>query len=212
GRGERMRPLTDTLPKPLLEVNGRPLIQYHVENLVRSGVTSVVINHAVFGAQIERYLGEGGRFGATIRYSPEGDSLLDTGGGIFKALPLLGSEPFLVVNADIWTDFPFHTLPREPEGLGHLVLVQNPPHHPGGDFSLEGGRAVLEGGPRYTFSGIAVYHPGLFDGCQGGAFSVVPLLRNAITKHQITAEIYLGNWLDIGTPERLEALRKKTSK
>jgi len=211
GRGERMRPLTDTIPKPLLEVNDKPLIQYHIENLVRSGVTSIVINHALFGAQIEHYLGDGGRYGASISYSAEGDVPLETGGGIFKALPLLGPDPFIVVNADIWTDFPYHTLPPEPEYLGHLVLVPNPFHHQGGDFSLEGGRVVLEGGPRYTFSGIAVYHPGLFANCQGGAFSLVPLLRNAISKQQISAELYQGNWLDIGTPDRLEKLRKRVN-
>jgi len=212
GRGERMRPLTDSLPKPLLEIRDKPLIQYHIENLVRSGMTSIVINHALFGVQIERYLGDGSRFGAQISYSPEGDIPLETGGGIFKALPLLGSDPFIVVNADIWTDFPFHTLPAEPERLGHLVLVPNPSHHPGGDFSLEDGRAGVEGRPLYTYCGIAVYHPELFANCRGGAFSLVPLLRNAIIKQQITAELYRGDWLDIGTPERLETLRKKAYK
>jgi MurNAc alpha-1-phosphate uridylyltransferase len=208
GRGERMRPLTDRIPKVLLEVNGKPLIQYHVESLVRSGMTSIVINHARFGAQIERYLGDGGRFGAEINYSAEGDIPLETGGGIFHALPLLGTDPFVVVNADIWTDFPFHTLPSQPTHLAHLVLVPNPPHNPGGDFSLEGTQAGVSGTPFYTFSGIAVYRPELFAGCKRDAFPLAPLLRNAATRQQVTGELYNGDWLDIGTPERLEDLRK----
>ena len=209
GRGERMRPLTDTVPKPLLEINGKPLIQYHVESLVRSGVTSMIINHALFGSQIVRYLGDGGRFGAEIRYSAEGDVPLETGGGIFKAIPLLGSDPFLVVNADIWTDFPFHTLPSRPKYLAHLVLVQNPPHNPGGDFSLKGEQAGVDGTPRYTFSGIAVYRPELFANCKSGAFTLTPLLRKAAARQQVTGQIYDGDWQDIGTPERLESLRNR---
>ena len=209
GLGERMRPLTDTIPKPLLEVNGRPLIQYHIENLVSSGITSIVINHSRFGAQIERYLGDGGRFGADIIYSPEGDIPLDTGGGIFNALPLLGSDPFAVVNADLWTDFPFHSLPPQPKHLAHLVLVPNPPHNPGGDFSLTGAQTGVTGSPRYTFSGIAVYRPELFAGCKRGAFSLAPLLRNAAARQQATGELYSGDWMDIGTPERLDELRRK---
>jgi len=207
GRGERMRPLTDTVPKPLLEINGKPLIQYHVENLVRAGMTSIVINHARLGARIERYLGDGCRFGAEIAYSPEGDTPLETGGGIFKALPLLGTEPFAVVNADIWTDFPFHTLSSRPRHLAHIVLVANPPHNPGGDFSLEG-EIVGKGDTLYTFSGIAVYRPEMFTGCKGGAFSLVPLLRDTAASQQVTGELFNGKWMDIGTPERLEDLKK----
>ena len=209
GRGERMRPLTDSIPKPLLEVNGKPLIQYHVENLVRSGMTSIVINHARLGAQIERYLGDGSRFGADITYSPEGDLPLETGGGIFNALPLLGTDPFVVVNADIWTDFPFHTLPPQPTHLAHLVLVPNPPYNPGGDFSLAGTQAGVIGTPLYTFSGIAVYRPELFTGCKRGAFSLAPLLRIATARQQVTGELYDGDWMDIGTAERLDELRRK---
>ena len=207
GRGERMRPLTDTLPKPLLEINGKPLIQYHVENLVRAGMTSIVINHARLGAMIERYLGNGHRFGAEIIYSPEGDAPLETGGGIFKALPLLGTEPFAVVNADIWTDFPYRTLASRPGHLAHIVLVANPPHNADGDFSLEGER-VGAGDLFYTFSGIAVYRQDLFTGCKGGAFPVVPLLRDAVARQQVTGELYKGQWMDIGTPERLNNLKK----
>ena len=208
GRGERMRPLTDTVPKPLLAVNGKPLIQYLIERLVRSGMTSIVINHALFGMQIERCLGDGGRFGASISYSAEGAVPLETGGGIYKALPLLGPDPFLVVNADIWTDFPFHTLPSMPKYLAHLVLVQNPLHHPQGDFSLEEAQVGVNGTPRYTFSGIAVYRPELFRDCKGGAFPLAPLLRDAALKQQVTGELHHGNWVDIGTPKRLEELRK----
>ena len=209
GRGERMRPLTDNIPKPLLEINGKPLILYHVENLVRSGLTSIVVNHARLGAQLESYLGDGRRFGAEIIYSPEGDIPLETGGGIFNALPLLGKEPFVVVNADIWTDYLFHTLPSDPRRLAHIVLVPNPPHNPDGDFSLEGTQVGRAAHPRYTFSGIAVYRPEMFTGCKKGTFSLVPLLRDAAARQQVTGEVYNGVWLDIGTPERLEGLRKR---
>ena len=209
GHGERMRPLTDSIPKPLLEVNGKPLIQYHVENLVHSGMTSIIINHAHLGAQIEYYLGDGGRFGADITYSPEGDMPLETGGGIFNALSLLGTDSFVVVNADIWTDFPFHTLPHQPKFLAHLVLVPNPPHNPGGDFSLTGAQAGVTSAPFYTFSGIAVYRPELFASCKKGAFSLAPLLRSATARQQVTGELYSGDWMDVGTPERLEELRRK---
>jgi len=207
GRGERMRPLTDSVPKPLLEVHGKPLILYHVESLVRSGFTTIVINYARLGAQIERYLGDGRQFGTTITYSPEGDIPQETGGGIFKALPLLGADPFVVVNGDIWTDFPFHTLPSQPQRLAHIVLVPNPPHNPGGDFSLTAMQAGVSGNPLYTFSGIAVYRPELFAGCKRGPFSLAPLLRMAAADQQVTGELYKGKWLDIGTPERLESLR-----
>jgi N-acetyl-alpha-D-muramate 1-phosphate uridylyltransferase len=208
GRGERMRPLTDNIPKPLLEVNSKPLIQYHVESLARTGITTIVINHALFGMQIERCLGDGGRFGVNISYSPEGDTPLETGGGVFKALTLLGSNPFIVVNADIWTDFPYHTLPSAPGGLAHLVLVPNPPYHPDGDFSLKGSQVGMDGPPFYTFSGIAVYRPELFTDCLGGAFPLAPLLRTTAVKQEVTGELYDGNWMDIGSPERLEELRK----
>ena len=207
-----MRPLTDTVPKALLEVNGKPLIQYHVERLVRSGMTSIVINHALLGMQIERYLGDGSRFGASISYSAEGDVPLETGGGVYKALPHLGPDPFLAVNADIWTDFPFHSLPSMPKFLAHLVLVHNPQHHPHGDFSLEETQVGVNGTPRYTFSGIAIYRPELFAGCKGGAFPLAPLLRDAALKQQVTGELHHGDWVDIGTAKRLEELRKKLVK
>jgi MurNAc alpha-1-phosphate uridylyltransferase len=202
GRGERMRPLTDHTPKPLLPVGGKPLLQWHVEALVAAGVCDIVINHAWLGEQIEAALGSGDALGAKIRYSPEGEAL-ETGGGIFRALPLLGDEPFVVVNADIVTDYPFARLPSVPAGLAHLVLVPNPAHHPEGDFYLEHGRVEAEGAPRLTYSGIGVYHPNLFRGQQPGRFPLAPLLRRAMAAGQVSGEFYAGRWLDAGTPERL---------
>jgi N-acetyl-alpha-D-muramate 1-phosphate uridylyltransferase len=207
GRGNRMRPLTDRTPKPLLQVGGKPLIQYHVERLAAAGVREIAINHAHLGQQIEETLGDGARFGVSIRYSPEGEGLaLETGGGIFKALPLLGPEPFLVVNADIWTDCPFADLSLAEGDLAHLVLVENPPQHPQGDFALDGGRVQAEGPPRYTFSGIGVYRPGLFADCVPGAFPLAPLLRRAMDLGLVGGRLHRGHWYDIGTPERLAAL------
>jgi len=203
GRGERMRPLTDHTPKPLLPVGGKPLLQWHVEALVAAGVREIVINHAWLGGQIEAALGDGRALGAAIRYSPEGDNALETGGGIFQALPLLGDAPFVVVNADIVTDYPFARLPAAPAGLAHLVLVPNPDHHPQGDFYLEHGRVEAEGAPRFTYSGIGVYRPELFRGQQSGRFPLAPLLRRAMGMGQVSGEFYSGAWLDVGTPERL---------
>lgn len=203
GRGERMRPLTDQTPKPLLVVAGKPLIQWHVEALVRAGITEIVINHAWLGEKIETALGDGSRLGAQIVYSPEGEEGLETGGGVFHALSLLGDKPFLVINADVATDFDFRTLPQQISGLAHLVLVPNPPHNPGGDFLLNGKQLDDGPGERLTFSGIGVYHPHLFADCQAGTFPLAPLLRAAIVKNQVTAELYPGRWMDVGTHERL---------
>lgn len=203
GRGERMRPLTDHTPKPLLPVAGRPLIVWHLECLATSGFRDVVINHAWLGEQLPEYLGDGSRWGLRIRYSPEGEKGLETGGGIHRALPLLGDEPFLVINGDIWTDLDLSRLPSRPEGLAHLVLVPNPPHNPEGDFPLADGRAGGTG-PRYTFSGVGVYDPGLFAGCTPGAFPLAPLLRKAVTDGAVTTTLHTGLWFDIGTPQRLE--------
>jgi N-acetyl-alpha-D-muramate 1-phosphate uridylyltransferase len=202
GRGERMRPLTDRTPKPLLAVGGRALIEHHLEALARAGCSEVVINHAHLGEQIERALGNGARYGLRIRYSPEG-SALETGGGICHALPLLGERPFVVVNGDIWTRYAYGGLPRDPEGLAHLVLVDNPPHHPAGDFVLVDGAVCAAGGPRLTFSGIGVYRPELFGGCTPDAFPLAPLLRRAMAAGQVSGEHYRGPWIDVGTPERL---------
>ena len=208
GRGERMRPLTDTVPKPLLRIGGQTLIERHVHALARAGITELVINHAWLGDQIEKALGNGEAYGVSIRYSPEGDSSLETGGGIMNALPLLGSEPFLVVNADIWTDFPFDSLPPQPDGLAHLVMVENPQHHPDGDFSLSEGQLSESGPAMLTFSGMGVYRPELFTGCGPGAFPLGPLLRKYMDAGQVSGERYTGSWFDIGTPERLDAVNR----
>ena len=205
GRGERMRPLTDHTPKPLLQAGGRPLIVHHIEHLVAAGIPELVINHAHLGQRIEEALGDGARWGARIRYSAEGRAL-DTGGGIYKALPLLGPAPFMVVNGDVWSDIDFSRL-KLPEGmLAHLVLVDNPPHHPAGDFALADRRVLPDGPRRHTFSGVALYHPDLFRGCEGGAFPLVPLLRRAMEQGLVSGELHAGRWFDIGTPERLRAL------
>ena len=209
GRGERMRPLTDTTPKPLLKVKGRCLIEYHLENLVNAGFTQIVINHAYLGEQIEQTLGDGQRYGAQLQYSAEGNQALETGGGIFKALPLLGLAPFLVVNGDIWCDYPLAQLQTHHlTGLAHLILVDNPEHHPQGDFHLAQYRVYQSGTPSLTFSGIGIYHPDLFNHCQAGRFSVVPLLIKAMQNRQVTGEHYLGKWLDVGTPARLQQLEQ----
>jgi MurNAc alpha-1-phosphate uridylyltransferase len=207
GRGERMRPLTDKTPKPLLEVNNKPLIQHLIERLVNEGLTEMVINHGLMGEQIESFLEDGRQFGAGIQYSAENNKLLETGGGIYKALPLLGDEPFVVVNADVWTDYPFSQLLNEPVGLAHLVLVNNPPQHPQGDFALQGGQVTQEGKTRYTFSGIGVYRPELFVDCDEGPFLLTPLLCEVMTQGRVTGEHYAGIWIDVGTPERLRSLQ-----
>ncbi|MFK3800152.1 N-acetylmuramate alpha-1-phosphate uridylyltransferase MurU [Pseudomonas sp. NPDC088444] len=203
GKGERLRPLTLHTPKPLVRAGGVPLIEYHLHALKVAGFTEVVINHAWLGQQIETYLGDGQRLGLSIRYSSEGEPL-ETGGGIFRALPLLGDEPFLVVNGDIWTDCDFTALNAPINGLAHLVLVDNPLHHPSGDFALVGGEVRDDASlSRLTYSGIAVLHPQLFAGCSDGAFKLAPLLREAMAKGQVTGEHFTGRWVDVGTHERL---------
>ncbi len=208
GRGERMRPLTDTTPKPLLPVGEKRLIEYHLAALASAGFDEVVINHAHLGEQIEQVLGSGRRYGVTIHYSAEADAL-ETGGGIFRALPLLGDAPFLVVNGDVWCDYPFARL-REVKTTGaHLVLVPNPAQHPEGDFLLRDGVVSDAGdGGRYTFSGIGLYHPSLFAGCEPGPFPLAPLLRRAMAGGKVSGELFEGRWYDIGTPERLQQLDK----
>jgi len=209
GRGERMRPLTDTLPKPLLRVRGRPLIERHVDRLAAAGVDLIVINLAWLGATIRDYLGDGSRHGVSIRYSEESPQALETAGGIFRALPMLGADPFLVVNGDVLTDYPFAQLGLLEGCDAHLVMVPNPPHHPKGDFALERGLAVADGLPTFTFSGIAVYRPQFFAGCADGRFPLKPLLLRAMTAGRCSAELYLGRWEDVGTPARLEALNSE---
>ncbi len=207
GRGERMRPLTDEVPKPLLKVGGKSLIAWHLERLTAAGVRNVVINHAHLGGQIEAALGSGGQFGLSIRYSAEGEGrALETGGGVHHALPLLGSNPFLLVNGDVWCDVDFSGLLLMPGDLAHLVLVDNPDHHPDGDFRLVGDRIVDAPGARLTYTGIAVLAPALFDGCQAGPFPLAPLLRSAITAGQVSGYHHRGHWEDVGTPRRLQRL------
>jgi len=209
GRGERMRPLSDRVPKPLLPVAGKALIVHLIERLVRAGLRDLVVNYAHLGGQIADHLGDGGRFGAHIVYSPEPDGGLETGGGIHAALSLLDSDPFVVVNGDIWTDYPFARLPQAFDGLAHLVLVDNPPHHPQGDFCLRAGRVLAGDGPHLTFSGIGVYRRALFRGCTPGRFPLAPLLRAAMERGQVGGEYYGGRWRDVGTPARLERLERE---
>lgn len=204
GKGERMRPLTLHTPKPLIRVGGLPLIEYHLRALRAAGFEDVVINHAWLGQQIEDHLGNGQDAGLRIVYSAELEPL-ETGGGISRALPLLGDQPFAVVNGDIWTDYDFSTL-RLPHGaLAHLVLIDNPEHHPTGDFALIDGQVCDSAGAstRLTYSGIAVLHPHLFAGCPDGAFKLAPLLRAAMQNGQVTGEYFAGRWVDVGTRERL---------
>jgi len=208
GRGERMRPLTDIEPKPLLRVGGKRLIEYHLERLVGAGFREVVINTAWLGDMIEAALGDGERLGLAITYSHERPEALETGGGIFRALPLLGPGPFLLVNGDVWTDVDFAALRRDPPGesLAHLVLVKNPPQHARGDFRLENGWVAEGEGLRHTYSGIGIYRPEFFDGCSPGKFPILPLMRRAIAARELSGELHTGRWYDVGTVERLQAL------
>lgn len=207
GRGERMRPLTDQVPKPLLSVRGKPLIVYHLEKLQRLGVKQVVINLAWLGEQVRAALGDGARWGLQILYSDEGQQALETGGGILQALPLLGPQPFLVLNADVFTEFDFSALQLAPEALAQLVLVANPMHHPRGDFALINGRVQEQGGARWTYSGIGLYRPELFAGCSPGKFPLLPLLRRAIAGGRLYGQVFDGVWNDVGSVERLAALQ-----
>lgn len=206
GRGERMRPLTDVTPKPLLEVRGKPLIIYHIESLRRAGIKNIVINLAHLGDQIERKLGDGSSLGVSIEYSHELEGGLETGGGIYKALPLLGKDRFIVVNADVYTNYPFENLNKPLKGMAHLVLVDNPLQHVEGDFSLKDEVVSVEGNHKLTFAGIGVYSPELFKECKPGKFRLAPLLRETMQKEMITGEYYQGQWHDVGTPDRLNEL------
>lgn len=208
GRGERMRPLTDAKPKPLLEVGNKPLIVWHIERLARAGFRDIVINHAYLGEQIETSLGNGERWGLSIHYSAEGTAL-ETAGGIAYAMPLLGDEPFLVVNGDTFTDIDFAGLRHvlQPERLAHLVLVDNPVQHPAGDFFLDHGEVLPVGEPRLTFSGTAVYRPAFFrDIVRGQSAKLLPFLLLAIAEGKVSAMHHRGIWHDIGTPQRLYEL------
>jgi MurNAc alpha-1-phosphate uridylyltransferase len=205
GRGDRMRPLTDAIPKPLLKVKDKSLIEYHIEALRQAGIKELVINTGWLGEQLRSALGDGSRFDVSIEYSIEPESAYETGGGIFHALSRL-SDPFMVVNGDIWTDFDFSGLLHEPKKLAHLVLVDNPSQHPDGDFCIVDGLARAEGGHKLTFSGIGCYRKALFDGQQAGSFPLAPILRKFMPHDQVTAEHFAGVWNDVGTPERLEQL------
>ena len=206
GLGTRMRPLTDTTPKPLLKVGGIPLILWHIERLAHDDFTDIVINIAHLGYQIPEALGDGSEWGVNIIYSDEQEEgALESAGGIVKALPLLGDDPFLVLNGDIWTDYDYQANRKLPEGvLAHLVLVPNPEHNPEGDFALDGQKVVDN--KQYTFSGIGYYSPKLFEGVPYGKSALAPLLRAAMKEGKVTGELYEGEWLDIGTPDRLQLL------
>jgi MurNAc alpha-1-phosphate uridylyltransferase len=214
GRGERMRPLTDHTPKPLLLAGGKPLIAWHLERLAAAGFTDVVINHAHLGAMIEAVLGDGSQWGLRIRYSPEPPGALETAGGIANALPLLGDEPFLVVNGDIWCDWDFARARRLTATGAHLVMVANPAHHAGGDFSLDGGRITFARGEEtLTYAGIAVFSPSFFaDVPRGSVMKLYPLLAAAITAGTLTGERFDGRWVDVGTPQRLAELDAELTK
>lgn len=225
GRGQRMRPLTDQTPKPLLRVGGKPLIEWHLEKLARAGFRDVVVNHAWLGAQIEAHLADGSRWGLRIRHSAEPEAL-ETAGGIANALPLLGERAFLVINSDVWTDWDpacaseiAHRLDQSGQTLAHLILVPNPPQHPQGDFCLTAsgqvmdlatGRDAEQGDTRYTFSGIGVYKPALFADIPAGQRAALgPLLRQAMQAQRVTGSLYLGEWHDVGTVDRLKSLDRE---
>ena len=211
GLGERMRPLTDTTPKPLLLAGGKPLIEWHLEKLAAIGIREVVVNTSWLAEQFPRTLGDGSRWGIDLHCIYEGATPLETGGGLWNALPFLrdGDEAFIAVNGDVWTDFDFAQTGIDADADAHLVLVPNPPQHPRGDFTLAGGRVGEDSSPgamRYTYSGLGVYRPGFFAGCTPGRFPLLPLLQRAIAARRLTGQLYGGLWQDIGTPERLAAI------
>lgn len=213
GRGQRMRPLTDKTPKPLLSVNGIPLIEYHLQKLAQQGISEVVINHAWLGEQIENTLGDGSRWGLTIHYSPEPEGGLETAGGIIKALPMLGEQPFWLINGDIWTDIDFARLPRKlpDEQLAHLIMVKNPEHNPDGDFAVVADRLAPKSGhlPSYTYSGIGLYRPQWFAQKKVEKCALRPFFEAAIAEQKIAASVVAdGHWTDVGTPQRLERLQQ----
>jgi len=210
GRGERMRPLTDSTPKPLLEVRGKPLIVWHIERLAKAGFEEIVINIAHLSEQIPQKLGDGFAWGVKIHYSDESqEGALESAGGIVKALPLLGEEPFLVVNADVFCDYNFDTDFKLEEKLAHLVLVENPEHNREGDFGLENSCVLNKAKKKYTFSGIAYYNPKLFENLDVKKLPLAPLLREKIEKKEVSGELFNGLWHDIGTPQRLNEINRR---
>lgn len=216
GRGNRLRPLTDHTPKPLLTIAGQPLIVYHLQKFAKVGIHDIIINLGHLGEKIEQFLGDGARFGVNIEYSYE-DPILETGGGIAKVLSKLGPEPFVAISGDIFTDFPFErfkmkTLSEQPERLAHLVLVNNPPHHLRGDYALVADKFVAEQpGPLFNFAGMGVYRPELFSDCPRGAFRLPDLFKPAFINQQITGEHYAGLWYNIGTAEQLSEVNRMMS-
>ena len=208
GRGERLRPLTETVPKALVEVHGRSLLERHLDNLRSAGIETVVINLGWLGEQIADRVGSGHDYGLDVVYSPESDNILETGGGIHRALPLLGSEPFLVVNADIYTDIPLPPARLDGDDLGHLVLVPRPAHKERGDFDLRDGRIRDSGEAAYTFSGVAVYRPEFFADREPGRFPLAPMLKAAARADRLAGSLYEGLWEDVGTPQRLAELNR----
>lgn len=205
GRGERIRPLTDHTPKPLLKAGGQALIEYHLYALASAGISHIVINHSWLGEQLRQYLGDGKKYGVNIQYSAEPGQALETAGGIVKALPKLGDGPFIVVNADIWTDYNFADLTGTLRADAHIVLVKNPVHNPEGDFTLAENNLVIDQ-PMYTFSGISVFRPEFFTMLKEEVSPLAPLLRQAMMKGRVTGECYMGQWWDVGTAERLTEL------
>ena len=204
GRGERMRPLTDTTPKPLLPVAGKPLIVHHLEQLSACGFHHIVINHAWLGEQIEHALGDGSSWNLHIHYSAEAEAL-ETGGGIFKALPQL-SDPFIVINGDVFAEVNYASLSIDENDLAHLLLAENPAQNPDGDFQLSDGRVSETGDHKLTYSGVALFRKALFDGCSAGKFPLTPLLRQAMRQRRVGGELLGGEWIDVGTPQRLQQL------
>ena len=209
GRGERLRPQTDVTPKPLIRIGKHRLIEYHLHNLAAVGITEVVINISWLRDQIRDTLGNGGNYGLNIRYSDEGDQALETAGGIINALPLLGDEPFILINGDIWSDFDLASLLHtQITTQAHLVLVNNPAHHRKGDFALQKGLLSKQGEPKYTYSGIGVFSPVLFEAVEPGVKALGPILKRKSEQNLISGKLHLGRWLDIGTSERLQSLRE----
>ncbi len=210
GLGERLRPITDTMPKALVEVDGISLLEQHLQRLADASVKTVVINLGWLGEKIAERIGSGHQFGLQVVYSPEYDNILDTGGGINRALPLLDSAPFWVINADVYTDITLPNVKLDTDSLAHLVLVPTPAHKASGDFELRDGKVRNSDHQDLTFSGIAFYRPEFFADSGGGRFSVVPLLREAANRGQLDGSLYEGIWEDVGTPERLAALNRKS--
>jgi MurNAc alpha-1-phosphate uridylyltransferase len=207
GRGERLKPLTDTTPKALIEVRGQSLLEHHLEKLRVAGIKDVVINLGWLGEKIVDRVGSGSAFGLNIVFSPEGDNVLETGGGIHNALPLLGGDPFLVVNADIYTEMPIPKRSLDDQAMAHLVLVPTPAYRDHGDFDLDDGTVRNGATPTLTYSGVAQYRPEFFAACEAGRFSVVPMLRKAADVGQLEGSLYEGFWADVGTADRLAALQ-----